>query len=143
MRQSVATYRQHGLKFHIFRALLFTVVATVIWGLINIDHLREYMDTYQKREQEREEIEQLSQRIRKLKRQQQSLAYNGVESEKQIRERLGLQLPGEQVLFLKHESTPASETVTSASTSSAKLLTPNASVTGGTTSPNRNSKKEN
>lgn len=61
------------------------------------------MSSYKLRNREREQIELLKQRIKQLKKQQQSLAYNGVETEKQIRERMGLHAPGEKVLFLKPE----------------------------------------
>jgi hypothetical protein len=81
-------------------------VAVAAWVLINVQNLQEFMDTYGKREQEREQIDVLKQKIKRLKRQQQSLAYNGIESEKQVRERMNLHLPGEQVLFLKQEEEP-------------------------------------
>jgi len=93
----------NGSRLAIFKGLLFTIVAVGVWLIVNVDNLHEFMATYQKREKEREDIEKLKQTIKKLKRQQQSLAYNGAESEKQIRERMGLHLPGEKVLFVKEE----------------------------------------
>lgn len=107
MRNTQTRAASSGSRLSVFKALLFSLAAVGIWVFVNIDNLQEFIDTYQKREQEREQIEVLKQRIAKLKRQQQSLAYNGVESEKQIRERMGLHLPGEQVLFLKEEDATA------------------------------------
>jgi hypothetical protein len=86
--------------------MLFALVAVSAWVLINLQNLQEFLDTYQKREQEREQIDLLKQKIKRLKRQQQSLAYNGIETEKQVRERMNLHLPGEQVLYLKQEEDP-------------------------------------
>jgi hypothetical protein len=98
-----------GSRLHLFRGLLFTLVAVAAWVLINVQNLQEFMDTYQKREAEREQIDVLKQKIKRLKRQQQSLAYNGIESERQVRERMNLHLPGEEVLYLKDEE-PATAT---------------------------------
>ncbi len=107
MRRTQSRAATSGSRLSIFKGLLFALIAVGAWVFVNVDNLQEFIDTYQKREAEREQIEALNQRIRKLKRQQQSLAFNGVESDKQIRERMGLHLPGEQVLFLKEEETAA------------------------------------
>jgi cell division protein FtsB len=88
-----------------------------IWFLINRENIHEFTDTYKNREQAQLNIAQTRQRIAQLKRQQQSLAYNGVETEKQIRERLQMHKLGEQVVFFtKEETTSTTTTVDTGST---------------------------
>lgn len=101
--------------------LLFTIIFTIgavgIWFLINQENLHEYSETYRNRENARIEIAKTKQRIALLKRQQQSLTYNGVESEKQIRERLQMHMPGEKVVFFEEENatSPSEKQTTPAS----------------------------
>lgn len=106
MRRTQKRAAASGSRLHIFRALLFSLVAVSAWLLINVQNLQEFIVTYNARELEREQIDVLKQKIKQLKRRQQSLAYNGIETEKQMRERMNLHLPGEQVLFLKQEEDP-------------------------------------
>lgn len=120
-----------GSRLHIFRGLLFSLVAVSAWVLINVHNLQEFIVTYNAREDERQQIDVLKQKIKQLKRQQQSLAYNGIETEKQVRERMNLHLPGEQVLFLKQEEDPTAAQATdsqaktaSATAKSAAQLSP-------------------
>ena len=84
---------------------LFTVAVVSVWLYINRDNIREYSETHQSREQARQKIAETKELIAALKRQQQSLNYNGLESKKQMRERLQMHLPGEQVVYFEKEST--------------------------------------
>lgn len=94
---------------YFFFVIIFTIGAVGIWFLLNRDNLREFSQTYRNREKARIEIAKTKERMALLKRQQQSLALNGVESEKQIRERLQMHMPGEKVVFFRQEgeTTPA------------------------------------
>jgi hypothetical protein len=85
--------------------VIFTLGAVGIWLYINRDNIREFSETYHSREQAREKIAETREIISKLKRQQQSLNYNGLESDKQIRERLQMHLRGEQVVYFENEPT--------------------------------------
>lgn len=95
-------------------AIIFTLMALGAFLYINRQNIREFSDTYKSREQAKEKIAQTKQLIAKLNRQQQSLDYNGLESRKQMRERLQMHLPGEQVFIFVDEnqtsSTPAATT---------------------------------
>ena len=89
---------------YIVFAFIFTFAAIAAWLSLNRDNIAEFRETYKSREAAREKIVQTKELITKLKRQQQSLNSNGLESLKQIRERLGMHLPGEQVVFFETES---------------------------------------
>lgn len=95
--------KSSGSRGYIVGGVIFTAIAFGVWFLINRDNIQEFTDTYKNREQAQLQIKQTKQRIAQLKRQQQSLAYNGVETEKQIRERLHLHKLGEQVVFFTKE----------------------------------------
>lgn len=97
-------------------AFIFTMAAVGAWLAINRDNIREFSDTYKSREAAREKIVETKNLITRLKRQQQSLNYNGLESQKQMRERLQMHLPGEQVVFFETES-PTTGSTTTQSTS--------------------------
>ncbi len=79
------------------------MAACGIWVALNAANLQEFLTAYSRRNLELEQIEILKQRIGRLERQQQSLSANGAESERQARERLNMHLPGERVIFLKHD----------------------------------------
>ncbi len=99
-----------GARSYFVLAVLFTLAAGAVWFSINRENIREYTETYKNREAEIAEISDLKQRISQLKRKQQSLAFNGVESEKQIRERLQMHKPGERVIYLEDEGEGTSAT---------------------------------
>ena len=88
-------------RFYLFKALFISVVLVVAWLLLNAHNLREFLDTYSRRNQEQDQIEAMQEQVRMLERQHASLANNGQEMEKQIRERWGMHKPGENVIFLK------------------------------------------
>lgn len=106
--RSMATVGKQGFpsrrRFSLLRVMAFCLIAAAIWVLINMRNLQEFLDTYYKRNQELEQIELLKQQIRTLEKQQRSLRYNGIEAEKQVRQKWGMHLPGEKVIFLKPES---------------------------------------
>ncbi len=85
-------------------AVVFTLVAAGLWFVINRENLHEFSETHRNREKAQLEIAKTKQRIAQLRRQQQSLMFNGVESEKQIRERLQMHRPGEKVMLFENES---------------------------------------
>lgn len=101
---------------YIVGGIIFTVSAFGVWFLINRDNIQEFTQTYKNREQAQLSITQTKQRIAQLMRQQQSLAYNGVETEKQIRERLQMHRLGEQVVFFTKEQTTGTTTTNTAPT---------------------------
>jgi cell division protein FtsB len=90
-----------GNRFYLFKALFISVLLVVAWLLLNVRNLREFLDTYSRRNQEQQQIELMQEEVRKLERQHASLASNGQEMEKQIRERWGMHKPGENVIFLR------------------------------------------
>lgn len=91
-------------RFLIFKGLAFVTVCIAGWLLLNVRNLQEFLDTYEARNREQEEIELLDQRIRTLEKQQRSLQLNGFEKERQVRERLGMHYPGEKVIFLRPDA---------------------------------------
>ncbi len=95
---------------YIVAGIIFTITAFGVWFLINRENVREFTDTYKSREEAQLAITQAKQRIGQLKRQEQSLAYNGVETEKQIRERLKMHKLGEQVIFFEKEDPKTTHT---------------------------------
>lgn len=101
-----AKRRSSSNKFFVFKGLVFTFVVVSGWILLNIPTFREFLETYSKRNQEREQIQLLEQSIHELKKQQHSLKINGFEAERHVREKFGMHRPGEKVIFLKGE-TPA------------------------------------
>lgn len=117
--------RPPSSRGYIVLAFIFTVAAVSAWLAINRDNIREFSDTYKSREKAREKIVDTQNLITRLKRQQQSLNYNGLESQKQMRERLQLHLPGEQVVFFETESPTkgsATQTKVTTSTQSSELM---------------------
>lgn len=94
--------------------LVFTVGAIGLWLYINRENIKEYRETYHSRQQAREKIAETRELITRLKRQQQSLNYNGLESRKQMRERLQMHLPGEQVIYFENEQPTTATTTASA-----------------------------
>ncbi|MGI8908312.1 MAG: hypothetical protein ACR2IE_17710 [Candidatus Sumerlaeaceae bacterium] len=131
MRRTKNRAAASGSRLHLFGGLVFTLVAVSAWLLINVQNLQEFLDTYKQREEERAQIDVLKQKIKRLKRQQQSLAFNGIESQKQVRERMNLHMPGEQVLYLKNEEEPKAE--------QAKAVQPNNPVVGKVELPQQQS----
>lgn len=106
--------RSSGIRSYIVAAVLFTLAAGAAWFSINQQNIQEYREAHKNRETEMAEIAELKQHIGELKRKQQSLLYNGMESEKQIRERLQMHKPGEKVVFFVEQgessTTPTVET---------------------------------
>lgn len=100
----------HSTRSYIVTGIIFTVIAFGFWFHLNRQNIQEFTETYKNREEAQLAITQTKQRIAQLKRQQQSLAYNGFETEKQIRERLQLHRPGEHVVFFTKEQTTATTT---------------------------------
>jgi cell division protein FtsB len=100
-------------RFLFFKALAFVTICIVGWLLINVRNLQQFLDTYEARNREQEEIELLEQRIRTLEKQQRSLQMNGFEKERQVRERLGMHYPGEKVIFLRTDPVTANDTTSS------------------------------
>ena len=97
-------------RFIIFKGLAFFAVALSAWLIINVRNIQEYIHTYEQRDRELEEIEKLEQRILDLERRQRSLKMNGFEKERQVRDRLNMHYPGEQVIFLRPEDEVAGTT---------------------------------
>lgn len=95
--------RSGSIQGYLAFILLFTVGAVGLWLYINRENIKEYRETYQSRQEAREKIAETRDLITRLKRQQQSLNYNGLESRKQMRERLQMHLPGEQVVYFENE----------------------------------------
>lgn len=106
-------------RFFLLKGLAFIATAITIWLVINARNIKEYIETYEKRSGEAEEITKLEQRIRILEKQQNSLKQNGFETEVQIRERIGMHYPGEKVIFLKPDERGTSATATPAPSPSA------------------------
>jgi len=102
-RQPTPPPRPKSVRSYFVLAIIFTLTAVGIWLYINQDNIREFSETYKSREQAREKIAQTKQLITKLTRRQQSLNLNGLESKKQMRERLQLHLRGEQVIYFDKE----------------------------------------
>lgn len=123
MKKNTHTSPQ-STRGYIVTGIIFTVVAFGFWFLLNRQNIEEFTRTYKNREEAQIAITQIRQRIAQLKRQQQSLAYNGVETEKQIRERLQMHRPGEHVVFFTKEQTTATSTTID---SAATTATPRAS----------------
>src|SRR5205823_6448361 len=98
-------------RFVLFKALAFTLAAVIIWLVVNAQHLQEFLRAYDSRNTEMERNELLRQDIRNARHQRTSLEANGTETEREVRERLNMHLPGEQVIYLKPPAT--SSTVTS------------------------------
>lgn len=103
-------------RFFVFYALVFCLVMVALWLLINLHNLQEFLSTYEKREAERENIELLRQKVRNLENRQKSLAANGVEAEKQVRETYFMHRPGEKVIHLQPESASTRPAGTSSAT---------------------------
>lgn len=130
--------RSSSARTSIIAAVLFTLAAGAIWFGVNRDNVQEYMETYKNREAEIAEIKNLKQRINQLKRKQQSLAFNGAESEKQIRERLLMHKRGERVIFLVEEGNE-SPTSTPESIGTIDISPGNATSPAGNQPPTRRS----
>jgi cell division protein FtsB len=92
-----------GGRFLFFKALLFTLIAVTGWILINVRTLQEFLEAYEARNRERDQVEMLEQKVRTLEKQRKSLEYNGVEAEKQLREYHGMIRKGEKVIYLRTE----------------------------------------
>lgn len=99
-----------GSRF-ILKALVLTILFTVLWVLANLGSLREYLDTTKARRAEHDKIEVLRQRIENLRGQQRSLVSGGMETERQVRERFRMHKPGEQVIFLESDTEPTTPTL--------------------------------
>lgn len=110
-RNNIASPPSKPRGYFVF-ALIFTIGAIGLWYLINRGNLHEFSETYRNRENARIEIAKTKKRLALLKRRQQSLAFNGVESEKQIRERLQMHMPGEKVVFFEEESSTSTSVQT-------------------------------
>jgi len=102
--------RTTGLKMYLFLLFLFTLGASGVFIFINRDNMQEYLQTQKKRDAARTEIAQMQERIALLRRKQQSLELNGVEADKQFRERLNLHKLGEQVVFFEEEESQSTAT---------------------------------
>lgn len=109
MSRSAGTVKR---GFSLFKAIAFTLAACGAWIMLNTRNLQEFFDTFAQRNQELEDIELVEQRIHLLQKRQLSLKANGIEMEKQVRERWMMHLPGEQVIYLKG---PTQTTSTAAS----------------------------
>lgn len=103
--KSAHSVEKPKVKFHFITLIILTVIPAGVWLTVNKENINEAQEAWKKRQEEKVAIETLEQEIRHLKKQQQSLTYNGVESLKQIRERLRMKFPGETVIFFK-ETTP-------------------------------------
>ena len=75
--------------------------------LANASNLQEFMNAYNRRNIEMEQIDQLKVNIGRLKRQQVGLQMGGREMEKQARERLGMHRNGERTIVIKDETNAA------------------------------------
>ena len=104
MRRKPPVERQTtGASGYVILGIVFTLVACGIWVYVNRANIQEYSTAYRSREQAKTKIAETQKRISQLKRQQQSLDANGVESVKRIRERLNLHFMGEKVYFFVDE----------------------------------------
>lgn len=103
-------------RFHFITLIILTIVPVAIWLSINKENIHEAQETWRKRQEEKAAIEELEQEIKLLKKQQQSLTYNGVESLKHIRERLQMKFPGEKVLYFQDADSVSSQTLKSTET---------------------------
>ncbi|MEI7634194.1 MAG: hypothetical protein WCK47_07925 [bacterium] len=90
-----------GKRYLFFKALAFSVVAISIWLLINVTNLREYVDTYNRRNEELQQIQTLEQRIGVLKKERLGLQTSGFELERRVREQWPMKRPGEHVIYLR------------------------------------------
>jgi cell division protein FtsB len=106
MRRNTEPVASARPQFQLIGAVLFTIAAVALWLYFNRGNIHEYLEAQKKREEAQEVIAQMKEHNAMLKRQQQSLEMNGFESEKQMRERLGLHKKGESVIFLHYEDTP-------------------------------------
>ena len=117
-RQPPQPPKRISLRRYLFFATVFTVGAVGFSLYINRETILELQKTYKSREEARRKIEDTKQLITRLTRQQQSLSLNGIESQKQMRERLQMHLPGEQVIYFEKEP------VTTATQSTTTSITP-------------------
>jgi len=92
-----------GKRYLFFKALAFGVVAISVWLLINVNNLREYVDTYNKRNEELQQIQTLEQRIGVLQKERLGLQTSGFELERRVREQWPMKRPGEHVMYLRAE----------------------------------------
>jgi hypothetical protein len=102
-KANVQQQESSGGRFNIVWAVIFTIAAVGVWVFLNRSNIQEYMETQRKRDAARESIATIKSRISLLKRQQQSLEFNGMEGEKQIRERLQMHKQGEKVMFFMED----------------------------------------
>lgn len=102
-------------KLFLIKGMTFTFVAVMAVLLWDIPKLHELLDTYYRKNQEIEQIENMQNKIKMLKRQQASLQQNGFEVERQVRERFNWHRPGEKVINLRSDSSVKSVPASGAS----------------------------
>jgi hypothetical protein len=93
--------------FPLFSLGILTFIVGCGWLALSADSLREYMEAHRQRDQQLQQVATLRSEIHQLRARYESARRNGLETERQIRDRLDMRKPGERMLFLKREQPPA------------------------------------
>jgi hypothetical protein len=94
--------------FPVFSLLALAFLVGCGWLALSADSLREYMAAHRDRDIQLQQVAALRAEIQQLRARYESARRNGLETQRQIRERLDMRRPGERVLFLQR---PAPEPV--------------------------------
>jgi hypothetical protein len=87
--------------FPVFSLLALAFLVGCGWLALSADSLWEYMTAHRERDVHLQQVATLRGEINQLRARYESARRNGIETQRQIRERLDLRRPGERVLYLQ------------------------------------------
>jgi hypothetical protein len=97
-------------RFLGLRTATFLLLGCLVWLLLNIGSLRQFIRAYQDRNRERDKVEEVERRVAVLSREKLSLELGLFENEKSVREAYRLVRPGERLIVLSPEDEKSTAT---------------------------------